>query len=138
MQTTRKTCLALLLLLGISLCSMNAAWAQKSKVVIDDIDGIRDKDSVYVVTNNILELAFSSTRTNFAKYEVFERKPDSSLRTDATAAPLLSGRIKVRPGAELIHSIDITKLEPRKHYLIGLTYETKDGPRGRSKKFYKP
>jgi hypothetical protein len=137
-MTNKKTYPALLLLLGFSLCSVPYMWAQKCKVVIEDIDGIREKDSVYVVTKNIMELAVSSTRTNFAKYEVFERKPDSSLRTDDAATPLLSGRIKIRPGAKLIHSIDVSKLEPRKHYLIGVTYETKDGPRGRSKKFYKP
>ncbi len=137
-MTNKKTYLALLLLLGFGLCSTPYLWAQKCKVVIEDIDGVRERDTIYIVTNNTLELVVASSRVNLAKYEVYERKPDSTLRSNDPVVPLLSGRIKIRPGAELIHSIDVSKLEPRKHYRIGVTYETKDGPRGRSRKFYKP
>lgn len=117
------------------LCSC-PAFSQKSKtkIKVDDIDGIRDRrDSIPQLLGDTLDLEVYASTFSTGQVQIYER-----LDNDQQGQLHYRQDLVLKLGQINTFSLSLANLPSAKQYVLVYAYGTPDYPRGKTRKFDKP
>lgn len=110
-----------------------SSYAQKGgKVMVDDIDGIKPKDTIFQVIGDQLTLEITAKHFDEGKIQVSERMFD-----DSNGQLYLSQNVSLKVGTTNTLTIDISALPASKHYWLSYSYGLPRAMKSKRKKFFK-